>query len=73
MVTMWIVIGVVIVALLVAAAVVDIRDRGRGGERRIRMPRWGARRSQGALGSGPIDWDADPLRSPREEEGNEHR
>ncbi|GAA4667100.1 hypothetical protein [Amycolatopsis dongchuanensis] len=61
--------GAVVVVLLGIALVVDLRDRRRGGERKVLMPRWGDRRARGLIRMSPIAWDtsSDRLRSPREE------
>ncbi|TVT57403.1 hypothetical protein FNH05_07445 [Amycolatopsis rhizosphaerae] len=66
--------GVIVVLALLAALVTDLRDRGRGGVRKVRMPRWLERRSRGLLMQSPINWDTsdDRLKSPREREESEH-
>jgi hypothetical protein len=65
----WIALGVVVVLLLAAALVTDVRDRDRGGVRKVLMPRWGDRRARGLLRTSPINWDTagDRAKSPREE------
>ncbi|SFB63414.1 hypothetical protein SAMN05216266_1352 [Amycolatopsis marina] len=69
---MWFVVGVsaVVVALLAVAVVVDLRDRKRGGTRRILLPGWLERRGRGAMAASPIAWKAEDYRprSPRERE-----
>lgn len=66
----WLGLGVVIVLMLGAALIVDLKDRTRAGERRVRMPGWFDRRARGQLRMSPINWDTtdDRAMSPREEE-----
>ncbi|WAL66821.1 hypothetical protein ORV05_03135 [Amycolatopsis cynarae] len=54
---LWIALGVVVVLALLAALVTDLRDRSRGGVRKVRMPSWTERRSRGLLMEQPIAWD----------------
>lgn len=65
----WIGLAAVVVVLLGAALCSDLRDRGNGGVRKVRMPAWAGRRARGVLRMSPIDWGAadDRPKAPREE------
>ena len=69
MVGIW-VIGGVLVLLLGIAVVVDLKDRGRGGERRIRFPGRAARLRDVQNAFMPVDMRSAETRArtPREEE-----
>ncbi|WP_116051248.1 hypothetical protein [Amycolatopsis palatopharyngis] len=67
---MWFLVGIgsLVVLALTAAVVVDLRDRKRGGTRKILMPGWLERRGRGGMAANPIAWNAKDYRpkSPRE-------
>lgn len=64
MVVLWIGIGL-LVLIIGVAAITDLRDRGRGGSRKVMMPSWASRR----LGHTETDliYGSGRPKSPREE------